>query len=631
MSDALGSGVGFVARALSLILGLLAIYVVGFALIDEGLLRGGAIGFAAAILVFSNPLAKSLSPRSSVLTIALWLTDFILIAGFIYAIFWFFRTIEAIEEALYFLNAWDQFVALFGLLVVIELTRRAFGPILAFISVLAILYALFGDHLPWVFGHGGFSLDQVMQGSWYGYDGVFGFPVGIVASVVVIFIVFGALLEGTGASAVLLKIAVAATARIRGGPAHAAIVASALFGTISGSPTANVVGTGVFTIPLIKRQGFPASFAGGVEAAASSGGQFTPPIMAAVAFIMADLVGLPYILVAGAAALPALFYYFSLFASVYVEAVRRGVGVVPESERPTITFADWVQSANFVIPIGVVVTVLLVGRSPAAAGFWAVVALLVTALVLRRELWRDPRPLIEALIKGGRQCAQILIAVGAIGIVIGAINQTGIGVHFASVMLSVAEGSLFLALSVAMVACLLLGMGLPTLPAYLIIVLIIGPAIIKLGLEALLVHLFVLYFGVLSNVTPPVAIAAYAAAPIAQSNPLMTGFQALRIAAVGFLIPFVFVFNPSLLLVLGVDWEALISILIRLPIVIWLVATALGGVDRSEISIPERVARGVLGIAGLTDPPLVHVAAVLLGATLVVYHHLRSRKGLKDT
>ena len=620
---------GRAAAALAFAVSALAIYVVGFALIDEGLLRGAAVGLSAAVLLLSNPLARSVSRGSA--KAALWLVDLALLAGFVYTIFWFFRTIEEIDEALYFLNSWDLFLGLFGLFVVIELTRRTFGPILAGISVLAILYALLGDELPWVLGHGGFSLDQVMQSTWYGYDGVFGFPVGIVASIVVIFIVFGALLEGTGASAVLLKIAVAATARIRGGPAHSAIVASALFGTISGSPTANVVGTGVFTIPLIKRQGFPNSFAGGVEAAASSGGQFTPPIMAAVAFIMADLVGLPYVVVAGAAILPALFYYVSLFASVYTEAVRRGIGVVPVEERPAITVEDWIRSAGFVIPIAVVVTVLLVGRSPAAAGFWAVVAVVLTALVLNRELRRKPWLLVGSLVKGGRQCAQILIAVGAIGIVIGVINQTGIGVHFASVMLGVAEGSLFLALVVAMAACLLLGMGLPTLPAYLIIVLIIGPAIVKLGLEPLLVHLFVLYFGVLSNVTPPVAIAAYAAAPIAGANPLATGFQALRIAAVGFLIPFVFAFNPSLLLVLGIDWEALASIIVRLPLAIWMIATALAGVDRVRIGVPEQALRAAVGIAVLADTVIadtvqIYVPAAVLGIGLVALHRLRSRR-----
>ena len=270
-------------------------------------------------------------------------------------------------------------------------------------------------------------------------------------------------------------------------------------------------------------------------------------------------------------------------------------------------------------------TVLLVGRSPGAAGFWAVVAVLVTAFALKPELRRKPWLLVAALVKGGRQCAHILMAVGAIGIVIGAINQTGIGVHFASIMLSVAEGSLFLALAVAMAACLLLGMGLPTLPAYLIIVLIIGPAVIKLGPEPLLVHLFVLYFGVLSNVTPPVAIAAYAAAPIAEANPLSTGFQALRIAAVGFLIPFVFVFNPSLLLVLGVDWYALVSILIRLPIAIWLIATALAGCDSGPFGIPEQIVRAALGLAALVGMAEIHLPAAVIGAALIAVHRVRRR------
>jgi TRAP transporter 4TM/12TM fusion protein len=340
-------------------------------------------------------------------------------------------------------------------------------------------------------------------------------------------------------------------------------------------------------------------------------------------------VGVPYLIVAAAAALPALFYYLCLFISVYTESVRRNIGPVPAAERPIITRDDWLQSLRFGIPVGVVVAVLLAGRSPAAAGFWALIAAVAVALVLDRELRRNPMPLIHNLAQGGRQCAQIIIAVAGIGIVIGVINMTGIGLRFASLLVELGHGNLLLALIVAMVACLLLGMGLPTLPAYLIIVLILGPAVAKIGVPLLLVHLFVLYYGVLSNITPPVAIAAYAAAPIAGANPLITGIQAIRISFVGFLIPFVFVYNPSLVLVLGVDWLPFLGVLVRLPLAIWLVATGTSGVDPDSLHPLERLVRVILGIALLTPFVPIQIAAFVVGGALVLYHIAHRRMAVR--
>lgn len=614
--------------AVSLVMAALAIYVTGIALVDEGMLRIGAVGLAGIVMILSDPLALRHAAATPRLRSLLWLLDGLLLATFVLSIVWFLRTYESLWEGLYILPQSDLYIALAGAAVVIELTRRAFGSVLAGLCALAIVYGMFGTHLPWFLAHVGFTFDETMRAVWYSFDGVFGFPVGIIASIVVIFVVFGALLEGTGAGAILIKMATAATARIRGGPAHAAVLASALFGTISGSPIANVVGTGVFTIPLIKRQGFTAAFAGAVEAAASTAGQFTPPIMAAVAFVMAELVDVPYLTVAKAAALPALFYYLCLFASVYTESVRLGIRAVPLAERPTITAGDWIQSMRFIVPVVVVLAVLFAGRSPAAAGFWALIAAVVIGLVLDAGLRRNPMPLVRALARGGRQCSQIIIAVAAIGIVIGIINMTGVGLRFAVLLVALAKDSLFLGLIVAMASCLVLGMGLPTLPAYLIIVLVLGPAIAKIGVPLLIVHLFVLFYGVLSNITPPVALAAYAAAPIAQSNPLATAVQAVRIAAIAFLIPFVFVYNPSLVLVLGIDWLPFLGALLRLSLAIWLVATGTSGVGPHRLSGVERVVRVVAGIAMLTPYPAVQLSAVIVGGGLVVSHFLRHRRAV---
>lgn len=622
----IGLWVGFVLAAA-------AIYGAGpFPFIDQGVRLGGAIGSAVIIMLTLKPLAKEFGGGSSSRKLILWGVDIAILIGFIYTLFNFATVYESLWDGVVILEADTLAVGFFGTMVIIEMVRRAFGIILPIICIFMLVYAHFGD-LPGIFGHRGFTFEEVVEVSWFSFGGVFGRPTDIVSSIVLVFIVFGAILESTGATTILLKMATVATARIRGGTAHSAIVASALFGTISGSPVANVVGTGVFTIPMIKRQGFTNAFAGAVEAAASSGGQFTPPIMAAVAFIMAELVGVPYVQIAIAAAIPAFFYYFSLFASVYAEAVRLGIEPLPKDQVPVLSKDDWIEAMRFVIPLVMVVAVLFSGRSAAMAGFSAIVAALVTGISIdviavekRQHLFEYVKQLVLALQKGGAQCAQIMVAVGSIGIVIAVVSLTGIAGNFGTLVAELAEGSLFAALAVTALACLVLGMGLPTLPAYLFIVLFVGPVVEQLGIPILLVHMFVLYFGVLSNVTPPVAIAAYAAAPIAESNPMTTGFNAIKIAAVGFIIPFILVYYPSISIVVGFEWTQFIWILVRMPVAVWLVATAFIGCDQHSISFAERVVRAGLAITMLITDPTLQIAGMVFGVGIIVLHRVRARR-----
>ena len=626
-------------RRLGLIIGLIlavtAIYGAGpFPYIEQGVRLGGAIGASVIIMLTLNPLAKQFGRGITSRRLFLWAVDIVILVGFIYTLLNFSEVYESMWDGVIILEGPTLAVGFFGILVIIEMVRRAFGPILPIICILMLGYAHYGD-LPGILGHSGFTFEEVVEVTWFSFSGVFGRPTDIVSSIVLVFIVFGAVLEATGATHILLKMAIVATARIRGGTAHSAIVASALFGTISGSPVANVVGTGVFTIPMIKRQGFSNSFAGAVEAAASSGGQFTPPIMAAVAFIMAELIGLPYLQVAICAAIPALLYYASLFASVYAEAVRLGIEPMPQKDIPVLSTDDWIESARFLIPLVIVVAVLFAGRSAALAGFAALVAAILTGIIIDQLFSKNKEQpkmnivrLAEALQKGGAQCAQIMVAVGSIGIVIGIVSLTGVAGNFGALVSELAEGSLFVALLVTAVACLLLGMGLPTLPAYLFIVLFVGPVIGKLGIPPLLVHMFVLYFGVLSNVTPPVAIAAYAAAPIAGSNPMSTGFNALKLAAVGFIIPFVLIYYPSISIVIDFDWGEFLWILLRLPIVIWLISTSLIGCDARPLSPWERLLRGICGILALiagTQMLPVQIAGFVIGLGLLLYHRYRNK------
>ena len=419
---------------------------------------------------------------------------------------------------------------------------------------------------------------HAMENLWFSTDGVFGRPVEVVSRTVLVFIVFGAVLQQSGAGAVLLRIAMAATGRFAGGPAHAAVAASALFGSLSGTAVANVVSTGVFTIPIIKKIGFRPSFAGAVEAAASTGGQIMPPVMGVVAFLMADITGIPYIKIIVAALIPSIMYYSSLFIVVFIEAKRLGVEPLAKEQRVALTKDDLLKSLALVVPLGVIITVLITGRTAQNAGFYALISAFVLCLLLFPD-FRKPAKWWRALVDSGKTCAVLMVIVSAIGFVIGVINMTGIGLMFAEAVLSVASSNLWLALVFVMLSCLVMGMGVPTGAAYLMIAIVLGPVLQKLGLSLMAAHLFVVYFGVLSVVTPPVALAAFAAAPIAEANPMETGLQATRLAIAGFIIPYMFVFHPDILLVVG-DFHlgGLLWALFVFFVSSWGIATGLGGV-----------------------------------------------------
>ena len=345
------------------------------------------------------------------------------------------------EQTLYFFSTFDVWLALGGIAVILEATRRLFGLPIVVIAILTLIYCFFGDSLPGFLNQPSISPDRAMDTIWYGYQGVFGSPTAVVIRIVLIFVVFGIVLEGTGASDTLIRVSVALTGRTRGGPAHSAVVASALLGSMSGSVTANVVGSGSFTIPMIKRRGFPAATAGGIEAAASTGGQIMPPVMGAAAFMMADLTGELYTTIALAALVPALFFYGSLFAAVSLDATAAGIQPVPESERIKLTRADYIASLQFLLPIVSIIVVLLLGRSPTLAGLVAVTLALGLGL-FRAKNRSNLKMYWDIAVNAGIACATILVAVGCIGIVLGVMNLTGIGLSFASMISSLSEDSL---------------------------------------------------------------------------------------------------------------------------------------------------------------------------------------------
>lgn len=607
-----------VADLLALGLAGFAIYVAGFGVFDEVWVRAVTTGLPIliSILYFSS---ESLDVKREDVGVGSVVLNAVFFAGF-FLIYYLWITLMT-EQMDFFVEftTFDYAVGFMGVGLIFYLTLRHFGMPLFLVCLLSLLILFFGNLIPGTLNIPEVKWFLISEKLWYSTDGVFGRPVAVVGQIVLVFILFGAILEASGAGATLLKFAFAVTGPLRGGPAHAAIVGSASFGTMNGAAVANVVTTGVFTIPMIKRTGFQPKFAGAVEATASTGGQIMPPVMGAVAFLMADITGIPYLDIIVAAAIPALMYYFSLFTVVWLEARKMGMKPTPKSERVSLTGTDWIRSISFFAPLGVIVAVLLTGRTAQNAGFYGLITAFVLSLVLYPE-FRSIRVILRALMRGGRTCATIMIVVAAIGFVVGMVNMSGLGIKFAAAILSIAGDSLFLSLVVVAVGCLLLGMGVPVGAAYLIIVLIIGPAIGKLGLSLLLTHLFVIYYAVLSAITPPVAVAAFAAAPIAGSKPIETGVVAVRLAIAGFLIPFIFVYHPSVVLLeegfsyVGLAWGVGAFIFSTAAL-----ATSLGGFSRANIGIVQRTVRLIAGVTVLVPDPMVAgiSAAAILGAFVV--------------
>ncbi|ASM74143.1 MULTISPECIES: TRAP transporter permease [Roseobacteraceae] len=616
------------SRKIGLMLGALlalqAIYTAYFGMFDPGLHRPIAFGVCILAAVLFKPLAARLANPTLGKVALCWTIDTAVLVVIFVALHRFIASADAMENMLISYSVSDQWLALLALCACVELTRREFGLGLTLVAGGVLAYVLWGESLPGMFRHAGFTLDQIVQGTWYGYAGVFGLPVSVVIELLFIYIVFGMVLEATGAGHALIRIAVRLTGHIAGGPAHASIVASTLFGSMSGSVTANVAGTGTFTIPMMKQKGFRPEFAGAVEAAASTAGQFIPPVMGAVAFMLAQLTSTPYLLVCIAAIVPAAAYIAALVLAVWLEARRSGIGATAPEDMPVLNRRDAIESLMFIIPILTVIGILLMGRSPAMAGFGATISALALGF-LNPEVRRNPWRLVEALAKGGISGARIMIAVGAIGIVVAGMNLTGLGLNFAQAVGSLGSQSLFLSLILTALACLALGMGMPTLPAYLIIVLVMGPALSAMGAPRIAVHMFVLYYAVLSAITPPVALAAFAAAPIADANPMKIGVVAMRLTIVGFIVPFLFVLNPSLLLIHNFDLADFTIGMLRIVCITWALSAALAGFGLSRLQPVWRGAYIVAAGLCLARGTEIDVIGFGLVATLLAAEVFRHR------
>ena len=442
----------------------------------------------------------------------------------------------------------DKVAGIVMVLLVLEATRRAIGYPLLIVAGIMLLYPFLGKYIPGLFGHRGFAFKQIVEQLFMTTNGIYGEAIGISSSYVFMFVVFGAFLNATGGGDYFFDLSRSIAGSARGGYAKTAVVASCLFGSISGSPISNVATTGAMTIPMMKKSGYPAYFAGAVETAASCGGTIMPPVMGAVAFLMAEVMGTTYNKVILAAAIPAVLYYFAVFFSVDIMAVRMHLKGEPKGSLPSV-WKVFISGIQYVLPLAWLVFRLFQGLSASRVAFESIILMVVVALIVRSPKYPiNIKMLIKACEDSVKSTMKVAVACAAAGVVVAVLNLTGLGGKFTSLILSLGQNHLILALLLTMVVTIILGMGMSISPTYLLAASLCAPALIKAGLNPMAAHMFILYYAAMATMTPPVALAAYTAAGIAEADPMKVGWTAVRLGVVAFIIPYVFVYQPWIIL-----------------------------------------------------------------------------------
>jgi len=518
------------------------------------------------------------------------------------------------------IQPWEWVFAIATVLLVLEAARRTNGWPLVLVAVTFLVYAFAGPYLPGLLSHRGVPLTKLVDQLYLTVEGIFGIAIAVSSTFVFLFILFGAFLEKSGTGEFFIDLSKAMVGHMRGGPAKMAVMASCMFGTISGSAVANVVTTGTFTIPLMKRLGYSKDFSGAVEAVASTGGQFMPPVMGAAAFVLAEFTDVPYLKVCIHAAIPALLYYLAVGMMVHLEACKTGIQGLPRKELPRLGIVlafGW----HLFLPLFGIVFFLMQGYTPLLAGFYAVLLTVVVSSI-RKSTRMSPRKVYAALEAGALGALPVAAACAAAGIVIGVVNLTGLGLRFSSLILSVSGGNLLAALFLTMIASLILGMGLPTTPAYVIQAALAAPALVNLGVPIIAAHLFCLYFAVISAITPPVALAAYAGASISGGNAMTTGFIATRLGLAAYIVPYMFILGPQLLLI-GDPLNILLAVITAVLGVIGLSVAGEGWLLGRAVMWERAVALG--GALLLIKPGTLTDAAGLTLLAVVLLSQLRQR------
>ncbi|MDT4834678.1 TRAP transporter, 4TM/12TM fusion protein [compost metagenome] len=640
------------------------LWMASFHPLSSQVIRSIHVGF---VLLMIFALFPPMDGRSGAWRALGWLLG---LAGFATGLYqWVFEadlTLRAGE-----LTQADWVVGVLLIALVFEAARRVMGWGLPLVCVTFLLYALFGQHLPGALAHRGYGIDQVVSTLGFGTEGLYGTPTYVSSTYIFLFILFGAFLEQAGMIGLFNDFAMGTVGHTRGGPAKVSVISSGLMGTINGSGVANVVTTGQFTIPLMKRFGYRAAFAGGVEATSSMGSQIMPPVMGAVAFIMAETINLPYFEVAKAALIPAMLYFGSTFWMVHLEARRSNLVGLPKEQCPSAWGAvkdRW----YLLIPLFVLIYLLFSGRTPLFSGtvglaltaivilgsaiilrvssfglrvvFWialgllcagffklgigvvfAVIAALVASCWFVKGGRATLRLCLHALVEGARHAVPVGIACALVGVIIGVVSLTGAASTFAGYILAIGQENLFLSLVLTMLTCLVLGMGIPTIPNYIITSSIAAPALLELGVPLLVSHMFVFYFGIMADLTPPVALACFAAAPIARERGLLISFWAMRIAMAGFVVPFMAVYDPALMMQ-GDSWWATLYVLAKALLAIGLWGAVFTGCLQVGLVWWERILAFAAGALLILALPVTDELGFVLAALFIAQHFWRARR-----
>jgi TRAP transporter 4TM/12TM fusion protein len=509
-------------------------------------------------------------------------------------------------------------------LLVLECSRRISGPALSILSIIFIVYAIFGRYFPGIFMHRGYSWDRVVQCLSIGTEGIYGSTVKVSATYIVLFIIFGEVMNKCGMGKFFNDIANSLAGSTKGGPAKVAVLASGFLGSINGSAVANVVTTGTFTIPLMKKTGYSKEFAGAVEATASVGGQLLPPIMGAAAFVMAETLGVQYPVIIKAAVIPALIYYLGIIIQVQLRASRDNLVGIPKDQLPKAGEVMRRQG-HLLIPIVFLLYMLIFsGKTVIVSAFWTIMVTIVVAQ-LRPISRMSLKDICDAFVAGAKSTVSVAIACACVGIIVGVCGLTGFALNVASTIINIGQSSIFLTLIFTMITCMILGMGLPSIPAYLITATIAAPALVQLGVPAIAAHLFCFYFAMFANLTPPVALASFAAAGLSGGNPMKTGVVSVKLALAGFIVPYMFVYNQQLMLE-NVTLFTGIQVVITACAGVFLIAVAAEGFLFARVNW---IIRGVALIAALLmidSGILTDAAGLVLFAAILAFQYFKGKK-----
>lgn len=518
---------------------------------------------------------------------------------------------ELLQNRISGYSFFDTIVSIIGILLVLEATRRTVGIPIIIVASIAILYTIFGKYIPTqLLSHPGFAIERIANYLWYRESGVFGTPIQISAKFIFLFLFFGVVLVQTGIGKFFNDLAFALTGRFTGGTAKAAVAASALQGMVSGSSVGNTVASGSFTIPMMKNAGFKPAFAAATEASASTGGQIMPPLMGAAAFIMMEYIGVPYSTIMLAALIPALLYFTGIFMGTHFEAKKQGIFGLPKSQLPPLK-KIMVRYGYMLLPLIIIIVTLLSGFTPQRAALFGIGSAYLVSFV-RKESRLNLRQTVKMFEQGARVALPVIAAVATAGIIAGVISMTGLGSKFAAGIIALAGETLILALFFTMIACIVLGMGLPTTANYVVTATIAAPALInEFGLTAIAVHMFVFYFGIVADITPPVCLAAYAGAGIARANPFKTGVIAVKLAIAAFIIPYIFVYNPILVLVDVAPIPLIIAIATAL-IGMMAVSSAMIGFFVRTMNMFERIILFLAGIMLITPQKAIDIVGIVM-------------------